>query len=155
MICIVIFLLLAPTHPVCGQEPTPFPSDDEVNVIAKKLYCPVCENIPLDVCPTAACEQWRTQIREKLALGWTEQQIIDYFVAQYGDRVIAEPPRRGMNWLFYIAPPMLLAIATFFIYRIISTHRELLPITTPEDDDHSRPKDEYIDQIEDELRKRY
>ncbi|MFN3309334.1 MAG: hypothetical protein ACK44E_09010, partial [Anaerolineales bacterium] len=32
-------------------------SDDEVNAIAKYLYCPVCENVPLDVCGTQACEQ--------------------------------------------------------------------------------------------------
>jgi cytochrome c-type biogenesis protein CcmH/NrfF len=49
-------------------EPTG-PTDDEVNAIAKQLYCPVCENIPLDVCPTQACAQWRDLIREKLARG--------------------------------------------------------------------------------------
>ena len=33
-----------------GQPPT----DDEVNAVAKQLFCPVCENTPLDVCPTQA-----------------------------------------------------------------------------------------------------
>ena len=65
------------------------PSDDEVNAIAKDLYCPVCENVPLDVCPTQACAQWRALIREKLIDGWSEQQIKQYFVDQYGDRVLA------------------------------------------------------------------
>ena len=53
-----------------AQQPTP--SDDEVNAIAKQLFCPVCENTPLDVCPTQACAQWRELIREKLAAGWSE-----------------------------------------------------------------------------------
>ncbi len=39
-----------------GQPPT----DDEVNRIAKQLYCPVCENTPLDVCPTQACPSGAT-----------------------------------------------------------------------------------------------
>ncbi len=56
---------------------TPFPSDNEVNQIASKLYCPVCENIPLDVCGTTACAQWRELIRQKLAEGWTEEQITE------------------------------------------------------------------------------
>jgi cytochrome c-type biogenesis protein CcmH/NrfF len=45
------------------------PSDDQVNAIAKQLYCPVCENTPLDVCPTDACKEWREEIRGMLAEG--------------------------------------------------------------------------------------
>ena len=74
------------------------PTDDEVNAIAGELYCPVCENIPLDVCPTQACEQWRATIREKLEIGWNDEQIKQYFVDQYGARVLATPPAQGLNW---------------------------------------------------------
>ena len=49
-------------------------TDDQVNAIAQQLYCPVCENVPLDVCPTAACAQWRATIREKLEAGWGTPQ---------------------------------------------------------------------------------
>ena len=83
---------------IAAQEPTPrVPSDDAVNAIAKQMYCPVCENTPLDVCPTQACAEWRELIREKLAAGWDEEQIKDYFVLQYGDRVLATPPARGLE----------------------------------------------------------
>src|SRR5512146_3259850 len=71
------------------------PTDDQVNRVAKKLYCPVCPNTPLDVCETKACQDWRAQIKDQLAAGWTDQQVIDYFVAQYGERVLAQPPRRA------------------------------------------------------------
>ena len=75
-----------------AQDQQPTPSDDDVNRVAKQMFCPVCENTPLDVCPTQACSEWRGLIREKLAAGWTDEQIKNYFVAQYGDRVLAEPP---------------------------------------------------------------
>lgn len=78
--------------------------DDEVNRIAKGLYCPVCPNTPLDVCSTQACVQWRALIKEKLQKGETEQQIRDYFVAQYGEQVLGAPPPQGFNWLAYILP---------------------------------------------------
>ncbi|MBE3068018.1 MAG: cytochrome c-type biogenesis protein CcmH, partial [Chloroflexi bacterium] len=65
---------------------TGYPTDDDINRVAKKLYCPVCPNTPLDVCETQACQDWRAQIHDQLAAGWTEQQVIDYFVAQYGER---------------------------------------------------------------------
>jgi cytochrome c-type biogenesis protein CcmH len=72
---------------VSAQEVDPGTiSDDEVNAIAKQLYCPVCENIPLDVCGTQACAQWRELIRGKLAAGWGEDEIKEYFVLQYGGK---------------------------------------------------------------------
>jgi cytochrome c-type biogenesis protein CcmH/NrfF len=95
-------LLVTSTSLAGGLAQEATPSDDAVNAIARQLYCPVCENIPLDVCPTQACAQWRALIREKLAQGWTEEQIKAYFVEQYGVRVLNEPPRQGWNWLIYI-----------------------------------------------------
>src|SRR5512142_3451859 len=92
--------LLLSVRPAVAQAPTP--SDDEVNRIAHQLYCPVCENTPLDVCPTEACRQWRDLIRQQLSQGWSEARIKQYFVDQYGVRVLAEPPRTGLNWLVYV-----------------------------------------------------
>jgi cytochrome c-type biogenesis protein CcmH len=52
-IAILILVLSAlVTATVSAQGSTP--TDDEVNAIAKQLFCPVCENTPLDVCPTDA-----------------------------------------------------------------------------------------------------
>jgi cytochrome c-type biogenesis protein CcmH len=79
-------------------------TDDDVLAIAKKLYCPVCPNTPLDVCETQACQDWRAQIRDQLSAGWTEDQIIDYFVNQYGERVLAEPQRSGFTSLVWLLP---------------------------------------------------
>jgi len=95
-------------------------SDDDINRIANQLYCPVCENIPLDVCPTEACSRWREAIRQKLALGWSDQAIIDNFVEAYGARVIGTPPKAGLNWLLYVTPPLAaigLGAAAFMILR--------------------------------------
>lgn len=100
----LFFLLLICLIPMSVSAQGSDPTDDEVNAVAKQLYCPVCENIPLDACGTQACEQWRGIIRDKLSEGWTEDQIKDYFVAQYGDRVLAEPPREGFNWIVYLVP---------------------------------------------------
>src|SRR5512138_3939840 len=69
-----------------------FPTDDDVNKIAKQLYCPVCESTPLDVCPTEACRQWREVIRTMLTEGKSEAEIKQYFAEQYGVRVLNVPP---------------------------------------------------------------
>jgi cytochrome c-type biogenesis protein CcmH len=146
------------------QEPTPrTPTDDEVNAIAKQMYCPVCENTPLDVCPTQACAEWRELIREKLTEGWNEDQIKEYFVLQYGDRVLATPPARGLNWLVYIIPVVAFAVGVFILYKAIRAYRQPIPqaepVTPPDaaatasSTADASAKDKYVDRLEEELRK--
>jgi cytochrome c-type biogenesis protein CcmH len=136
------------------EGPQPTPSDDEVNAIAKNMYCPVCENIPLDVCGTQACIQWREQIREKLSEGWTEEQIYDLFVNLYGDRVLAEPPRRGLNWLVYVIPPLAFAAGAVILYQGFKKWKK--PVgEVVEEAPQVVAQDEYISRLEEELKKRH
>src|SRR3972149_9060626 len=104
-------------QPVQAQAPTP--TDDQVNAIAKQLYCPVCENVPLDVCPTEACRQWRELIRAQLAEGRSESEIKQYFVLNYGARVLAEPPSAGLNWLVYLLPPVVILGGAWVLFRAL------------------------------------
>jgi len=132
------------------------PTDDEVNAIAKQLYCPVCENTPLDVCPTQACKEWREEIRGMLADGKSEAEIKQHFVDYYGARVLAEPPRTGFNWLVYVVPPVAIAAGIFVLFRAL---RAWSQASTPEAgtdevDASSPPDDEYIARMEEELKKR-
>jgi cytochrome c-type biogenesis protein CcmH len=149
----ITFLALGWTSRVAAQEPTP--SDDEVNAIAKQLFCPVCENTPLDVCPTQACAQWRDLIRQKLADGWTEAQIKQYFAEQYGVRVLAEPPAQGLNWLAYAVPPFLFLVGVYILYRGLRSMRKPAQVAA---EAASMPApvegDDYLRRVEEELKKR-
>lgn len=160
-------LLLAFLLAVClvvtanAQESTPAASisdravsDDAVNAVAKQLYCPVCENIPLDVCPTQACIQWRALIREKLAAGWNEAQIKDYFVAQYGDRVLATPPARGLNWLVYLIPPVAIVLGVYILYRAMRAWQKPVQASQEIENSPAPAGDEYVARLEEELRRR-
>ncbi len=143
---------------VSAQQPTP--SDDQVNAIAKQLYCPVCENIPLDVCSTKACAQWRELIRQKLADGWTEQEIKDYFVQQYGARVLGTPPAKGINWLIYVIPPLAIIAGGYVLFHAFRSWKKPLPQVDPPTPssnapvDRSGSQDEYLQQLEEQVRKR-
>ena len=140
-----------------AQSPTPRPvTDDDVNAVARQLYCPVCENIPLDVCPTQACAEWRELIRQKLAAGWTEQQIKDYFAEYYGDRVLAEPPASGLNWIIYILPWVAFLGGAVIVGRvIISMRRKVSTATARIEPDSANAKnvdDPYLAKLEEDLR---
>lgn len=132
------------------------PTDDQVNRIAHELYCPVCENTPLDVCPTEACRQWRDLIRQQLSQGWTEDQIKQYFVQQYGARVLATPPATGINWLVYILPPVLILVAAYVLFRAMRSwmHVSLQKDGASQPSASEPPGDEYVARLEEELRKR-
>jgi cytochrome c-type biogenesis protein CcmH len=79
-------------------------TDDQVNAVARQMYCPVCENIPLDVCETAACAQWRDEIRSQLAEGKTPTQVIAAFVQRYGDKVVGTPQDPTLRALSLVTP---------------------------------------------------
>jgi len=151
---LVVLALILPATGVGlaqGGEPTT-PTDDEVNVIAKQLYCPVCENVPLDVCGTQACTQWRELIRQKLGMGWSEAQIKQYFVDQYGDRVLATPPARGLNWLVYVVPPLAILAGIYILFRAFRSWRQPAVPATPVQE--STGADDYVLRLEEELKKR-
>jgi cytochrome c-type biogenesis protein CcmH len=163
LVFIVAFIL---TRNVSAQQPTP--SDDQVNAIASQLFCPVCENTPLDVCPTTACHQWRELIRQMLAEGKSPQAIKQYFVDYYGARVLSEPPITGINWLVYVVPPVAFIAGATLLFLAFRTWKrvEKEPVvgaatSTASNDDHvpaqesgNEADDKYVARIEEELKKR-
>lgn len=152
ILLIALFLALVWVTGVAAQ--TPAPSDDEVNAVARQLFCPVCENTPLDVCPTQACAQWRELIRTKLSEGWSAEQIKQYFATQYGARVLSEPPKQGLNWLVYIVPPVLMLIGVYILFRAVQSMRKPLPVIEQEAETPLSDSDEYLRRVEEELKKR-
>ncbi len=152
----IIFLLflavLAVPVTALAQDAEPYaPTDDEINAIAREMFCPVCENVPLDVCGTQACAQWRALIGEKLSQGWTEEEIKQYFVDQYGARVLSEPPREGINWLVYVVPPVAFLVGAYVLLKGLRSWRQIEPESTPLVNDEI--SDDYVARLEDELRK--
>lgn len=153
-LALAVILILIPSTIVGAQDESPI-TDDEVNALAEELYCPVCENVPLDVCPTKACAQWRDLIREKIELGWSEKQIKEFFAEQYGDQVLAVPPRRGFNWLIYVLPPLVVLIGMVVVARVIGKPGKI-SAAAPLVEQNEKPAtpEEIIDEIEKDLRRK-
>ena len=137
-----------------AQESTP--SDDEVNAIARELFCPVCENTPLDVCPTEACRQWRDLIRQMLAEGRSKEEIQQYFVENYGARVLAEPPREGFNWLVYVVPPAAFLLGALLLFKGFRSWQAQTRQAAVTSEAQPAPPagDDYVARLEEELKKR-
>jgi cytochrome c-type biogenesis protein CcmH len=78
--------------------------DDRVYAIANQLMCPVCAGQTVAESDSAVAREMRDVIRAKLQAGETPAAILNFFVGQFGEGVLAEPPRHGLSLLLYLGP---------------------------------------------------
>lgn len=98
---IAIFITVALVAPatVCAQD-----LEARAQAIAAQLRCPVCQNESVADSPAELAAQMRALIREQLAAGASDEQIVAYFVSRYGEWILLDPPRRGVFWIVWAAP---------------------------------------------------
>ncbi len=150
----VVLALLA--SPALAQTPTP----NEINAIARDLWCPLCNGVRLDNCELQACIQMREVIAEKLIAGESKEQIKAYFVQQYGDVVLGQPSKEGFNLIAWIFPVLAAVVGLGWVAYLIFTWRRRKPITqaaSPEatllEPSTKKPAgDEYLARVEQELK---
>lgn len=136
-------------------EPTRVVTTDEVNVVASGMFCPICENQPLDTCRANTCIIWRGEIRDMLEAGFTEQQIVDNFIGRFGQRVVDVPQDNGLRLLTFIGPialgilALVIGVVTFSRWRGQST-ATIATETSAQND--TAINDDYRSQLEADLR---
>ncbi|HSF10579.1 MAG TPA: cytochrome c-type biogenesis protein [Nitrospirales bacterium] len=116
--CLAALLMIPLPLSAAVQDETDV--DIQVREIAKTLRCTVCqtENIWESGAPLA--QQMRGVIRDRIALGHSTEEIRAYFLSRYGDYILMEPPKHGVNWLIWVAPFLLLVIGGFFLYKEVT-----------------------------------
>ncbi len=77
----------------------------------KTIMCPVCPGESIDQSQNALAAQMRGIVDEKLAAGWTDAQVRDFFAERYGPSVLLEPPTQGIALAAWIGAPAGVAIA--------------------------------------------
>lgn len=113
-VLMALALLLAAGH--AQAAPT---LDDRIQSIANELMCPVCAGQTVAESGAQLAVQMRAIIRERLQQGQTREQIIAYFMAQFGEGVLAAPPRRGIGLLLWLSLPLVLGIGFLALRRFV------------------------------------
>ena len=143
-------------------QPVSFAQDpdyDRINEIAKQMNCPTCVGINLADCRTQTCEQWRGQIGDLMADGYSDQEVLDYFATRYGNQVLLEPPKTGSTLLLWILPvAAILAGGGWLIYTLRRWNRTPAPAAAASPSPAARPDtapdevaDDYLTQVERDL----
>jgi cytochrome c-type biogenesis protein CcmH len=79
-----------------------------VTHLTEELRCLVCQNQTLADSHAELAVDLKNQVREKLAQGQSDQDVLDFMVERYGDFVLYRPPLKGITWVLWFGPFLLL-----------------------------------------------
>lgn len=82
--------------------------EDRVMNLSEQLRCLVCQNQTLADSHAELAIDLKNQVREKLASGMSDKDVVDYMVQRYGDFVLYKPPVKTTTWLLWFGPFLLL-----------------------------------------------
>jgi cytochrome c-type biogenesis protein CcmH len=80
-----------------------------VSEVAREVRCPTC-NTPLDVSSAPVAQDMKAYIARRIEAGWSKDRIIDGLVAEFGQSVLATPPKKGFDLIAWIVPGLFVAL---------------------------------------------
>jgi cytochrome c-type biogenesis protein CcmH len=140
---VMLALLLVPAARASERHPTLAELEGEV-------MCPVCETT-LDQSSSPAAQQIKRLIATRIAAGDTKTQIKDRLVAEYGNTILAAPPRKGFGlvaWWLPVAGILAAAVIVAVGARRWASAREPAPASPPLDAASERRLDDELRRFE-------
>ncbi|HET7137206.1 MAG TPA: cytochrome c-type biogenesis protein [Gaiellaceae bacterium] len=96
LVALLVAGLVLAAPALAGKPPS-------AEAIETKLVCPVCHET-LDQSTAPIAQEMKAHIRQRIAQGWTEKQIIDEMVGQFGPGVLSTPAKHGFDLLAWVLP---------------------------------------------------
>jgi cytochrome c-type biogenesis protein CcmH len=121
---IFVLVLVAFSAHVHAQNPE---MEKRVTALAEELRCLVCQNQTLADSNAPLAVDLRNQIREQLARGASEREVVDFMVARYGDFVLYRPPFKASTLLLWMGPFLLLLLGVTVLVRRLLKSRPPAP----------------------------
>ena len=97
--------------------------EERARSIDKSLICPVCPGETIDQAQVELAHQMRALVREKLAGGWSREQILQFFVDRYSESVLAAPPKSGFSLIAWVVPFVAVGSAAVLLTFVIMAMR--------------------------------
>ena len=109
--------------------------DRRVAELSQELRCLVCQNQTLAESNAPLAVDLRNQVREQLAAGKSEQDVIDFMVARYGDFVLYRPPFKASTLFLWVGPFVFLLLGAWLLVRRVGRRA---PEVSLSDEDRAR-----------------
>jgi cytochrome c-type biogenesis protein CcmH len=118
--------------------------DAKTSEVASLLRCPVCQGMSIADSPSEMAVNMKHQVNALLARGYTQEQILRYFEASYGQFVLLKPKFQGVNALVWVLPLLAIAIG---VVVVVSKAKKLEAPATPTEDRGAETGDPYLDEV--------
>lgn len=96
--------------PLSGAE-----LDTRTEELSSIIRCPVCQALSVNDSPSLSAIAMKEEVRDLLARGYTEDQVLRYFEQAYGEFIRLEPKARGFNLVVWLAPGLALVIGAALV----------------------------------------
>ncbi|NOJ83737.1 cytochrome c-type biogenesis protein [Myxococcus xanthus] len=100
-----------------GSDPLAPELEARAQTLGKQLRCAVCQGLSVADSPSSMARAQLDMIRELVSEGKSDAEIVEYFVARYGEWVLLSPRAEGFNWFVWLGPVGLVAVGAFVIWR--------------------------------------
>lgn len=111
-LCMTMPLAIWPAFAVQPDEVLDDPVlEERARDLSSEIRCLVCQNESIDESNAQLARDLRILVRERLVSGDTDQQVLDFLVARYGDYVLLRPPVKGTTALLWFGPVLVLLLA--------------------------------------------
>ena len=105
------------------SKPTDIQAEQRIRQIEEKLRCLVCQNQSLADSSAELAGDLRREVREQVAAGRSDAEILEFMVQRYGDFVLYEPPFKPTTLLLWLGPFVLLAAAALTLVTTLRRRR--------------------------------
>ncbi|WP_199259322.1 cytochrome c-type biogenesis protein [Paracoccus binzhouensis] len=123
LLCLSLLLALPAALPVWAVQPDEVLSDPALEArareISKILRCPVCAGETIDESNAPISRDLRLYLRERLVAGDSDAEAVQAVTDRFGEYVLFQPPARGVNWLLYLAGPVMAVLALLVGWRFV------------------------------------
>ena len=120
MLCCVFAIAVLAGSSARAVQPDEIMSDpakeSRARDLSRELRCMVCQNQSIDDSEAPLARDLRILVRERIAAGDSDAQVIDFLVARYGEFVLLKPRLNSHTWLLWLLPPLALAGGGFALW---------------------------------------
>lgn len=151
---VLLALCLTLSSPTLGQQPTQLGIDNlerlgepegrplsgteldrHTEELTDRMRCPVCQGLSIADSGTMIAQAMKAEVKQFLAAGYTDDQIMTFFEASYGEFIRLEPRAEGFNLVVWIAPALVLIVGTALVAHRLRRRVAPAATTAPQDED--------------------
>ena len=119
-VCVLALAVMAGSSAAYAVQPDEIMSDpakeSRARDLSRELRCMVCQNQSIDDSDAPLARDLRLLVRERIAAGDSNAQVLDFLVARYGEFVLLKPRLEPHTYLLWLLPPLALAGGGFALW---------------------------------------